>query len=89
VLPDSQERRRYLKLGGKHQQRRNYKESGPSNGGAALIRLGYGQKKGARIKIQPVFKIQYPMKNQYNNKSGILTKQYPKQVFIIVSGVIY
>ena len=26
-------------------------------------------KKGVRIEIQPRFKIQYPMKNQYNNNA--------------------
>ena len=37
--------------------------------------LGF-KKNGARIEIQPRFKIQYPMKNQYNTKAVFPLLQY-------------
>jgi len=39
---------------------------------------GTRHKKGARIEIQPRFKIQYPMKNRGNINLNISSVQYPK-----------
>ncbi len=44
---------------------------------AAERQRDWGKKNGARIEIQPRFKIQYPMKNQYNNNCYFPLVQYP------------
>ena len=40
----------------------------------------YGQKKGVRIKIQPRFKIQYPMKNRGKDIRKDSIPQYGKRI---------
>ncbi len=48
-----------------------------------IKRLDLVKIKRARIKIQPRFKIQYPMKNRCKYKGSQHIKQYPKEGIVI------